>query len=170
MFLADSESLPPISFDEEEEYDYKPAELACSLPKGFTAASGEEGMYLHKSYPQDLSAISYDISDISDSDVNIKQMAMEDYKNIIEEDFLSTYGDVVTVNISTYESIVLDHRSGLKIKMSYNFKSMDYEQLTFLLFNGDELHNLTFTQVGDNDWMEEFEACAENLHFVEIEE
>lgn len=162
---ADSAAAVQTGLREEEEYDYKPAELACSLPKGFVASSSEEGMYLHKSYPKDLSAISYDISDTTE---DITKMTMDEYKNIIEEDFLTTYGDAVSVNISTYENIILDHRNGLKIKMSYNFKDTDYEQLTFLFFNGTEIHNLTFTQEGDHDWMEEFESCAANLHFVEM--
>lgn len=164
---ADSAPVPQISSEEAEEYEYKPAELACSLPKGFSASSSEDGMYLHKSYPKDLSAVSYDISDTTEDPTG---MELEEYKRLIEDDFIGTYGDAVTVNISVYEKIVLDHRNGLKIKMSYNFKDMDYEQLTFLFFNGDEVHNLTFTQVGDNDWMEEFEECAANLHFVETEE
>lgn len=164
---VDSAPVPQVNFEETGEYDYKPAELACSLPKGFVESSDDEGMYLHKSFPKDLSAISYDISDSTDDPT---EMTLEEYKRLIEDDFIRTYGDAVTVNISVYEKIVLDHRNGLKIKLSYNFKATDYEQLTFLFFNGDEVHNLTFTQVGDHDWMEEFEACAENLHFVETEE
>lgn len=158
---ADSVKLPELS--PEEEFIYEPAELSCSLPKGFVADSNEEGMYVHKSYPKDLSTISYDISDSSEE---LAWLSQDEYKRLMEEDYLNTYGDEVTINISSYENIVIDHRSGFRIMMSYEFKNMEYEQLTYILFNGDELHNLTFSQEKGKDWMDDFEACAETIHFV----
>lgn len=165
---ADSanDSADPVEFPElssEEEFIYEPAELACSLPKGFVSDSEEEGMYVHKSYPTDLSSISYDISDSSEELMNMSQ---DDYKRLMEEDFLNSFGDEVTINISSYENIVIDHRSGFRIMMNYEFKNMEYEQLTYILFNGDELHNLTFSQEKGKDWMDDFEASAETIHFV----
>lgn len=160
--LPESGSVPGLSPDEEE-FVYEPAELACSLPKGFVPDSEEEGLYVHKSYPKDLSSISYDISD---SGEDLTQMTLEEYKRMVEDDYIRTYGDVVTLSISEYENLTVDHRSGLRIKMSYEFKGEEYEQLTYLFSNGDEIHNLTFSQVGDRDWMEDFEASAGTIHFV----
>lgn len=158
---VDSVKLPELS--PEEDFVYEPAMLACSLPKDFKADSSEEGMWVHKSYPTDLSTITYDISDSSEE---LKGMSLDVYKRLMEEDFLNTYGDEVTINISSYDNIVIDHRNGFRIMMSYEFKNMEYEQLTYILFNGDELHNLTFSQEKDKGWMDDFEACAETIHFV----
>lgn len=162
---ADSAGLPELN--QEEEFVYEPAILACSLPKGFKPDANEDGLYVHKNYPTDLSSISYDISDSSD---DLRHMTMDEYKSLMEEDFLASYGDEVPLDISSYEEIVIDHRSGFRIKMSYEFKNIEYEQLTYILFNGDELHNLTFSQEKGKDWMEDFEASAETLHFVKMEE
>lgn len=158
---VDSVKLPELNL--EEEFVYEPAMLACSLPKDFKQDSSEEGMWVHKSYPTDLSTITYDISDSSEE---LKGMSQDMYKSLMEEDFLNTYGDEVTINISSYDNIVIDHRNGFKIMMSYEFKNIEYEQLTYILFNGDELHNLTFSQEKDKGWMDDFEACAETIHFV----
>lgn len=164
--LVDSVKFPELSPEEEvaeEEVIYEPAMLACSLPKDFKPDSGEEGLWVHKSYPTELSSISYDISEGSE---NFSQMTLEEYKSLMEDDYISTYGDAVTLNISVYEKIAIDRRNGFKILMSYELKEIEYEQLTYLLFNGDEIHNLTFTQEKGNDRMDDFEACAETIHFV----
>lgn len=164
--LVDSVKFPELSPEEEvaeEVVFYEPAMLACSLPKDFKPDSGEEGLWLHKSYPTELSSISYDISDGSE---NYFQMTMEEYKSLREDDFIREHGDAVTLNISVYEKIVIDRRKGFKILMSYEFKGIEFEQLTYLLFNGDEIHNLTFTQEKGNDRMNDFETSAETIHFV----
>lgn len=164
--LVDSVKFPELSpAEEEEEVEtiYEPAMLACSLPKDFKPDSGEEGLWVHKSYPTELSSISYDISDGSE---NYSQMTMEEYKSLMEDDFARAYGDTVTLNISVYEKIAIDHRNGFKILMRYELKGIEYEQLIYLLFNGDEIHNLTFTHEKGNDRMDDFEACAETIHFV----
>lgn len=165
--LVDSVKFPELSPEEEEvaevETIYEPARLACSLPKDFKPDSGEEGLWVHKSYPTELSSISYDISDGSE---NYSQMTMEEYKSLMEDDFARAYGDTVTLNISVYEKIAIDRRNGYKILMSYELKGIEYEQLIYLLFNGDEIHNLTFTQEKGNDRMSDFETSAETIHFV----
>ena len=161
---ADSVEVPEL--DLEEEFVYEPAMLACSLPKDFNPDSKEEGLWVHKSYPTDLASISYDMSGGGES---LMQMTMEEYKSLMEEDFLNSYGDEIPVNVSSYEKIVIDRRSGFKIKVSYELKGVEYEQLTYLLFNGDEIHNLTFSQEKGTDWMDDFEASAETLHFVKTE-
>lgn len=159
---VDSADLPELSTEEEDD-DYEPAELACSLPKGFRPDSQEDGLYVHKSYPTDLSTISYDISD---NNGDFSDMTLDEYKSLVEEDFLDNFGDEVILDISSYEEVVVDRRKGFRIEMSYTFKGVDYEQLTYILFNGNELHNLTFTQEKDGGWMDKFKESAESMHFV----
>lgn len=164
--LVDSVKFPELSpAEEEEEVEtiYEPAMLACSLPKDFKPESGEEGSWVHKSYPTELSSISYDISGGSE---NYSQMTMEEYKSLMEDDFARAYGDTVTLNISVYEKIAIDRRKGFKILMSYELKGIEFEQLIYLLFNGNEIHNLTFTHEKGNDRMNDFETSAETIHFV----
>ena len=161
----DLEDLPdlPGTETEAEEVFYEPADLSCSLPKGFKALDGEEGIYVYKTYPKDISTISYVISE---NDEDITQMSVDEYKKLLEDDFLDTYGDEVTVNITSYKKINVDGRNGLKIKLSYEFKGVEYEQLNYIFFNGDESHIMCYTQEADAGWMEKFEASGDSLRFV----
>ena len=157
---------PSQQYDDSEDV-YEKAEISCSLPKGFKAYEAEEGMYVHKNYPKDLSTISYVISE---GDENITEKSKEEYQTMIEQDFDASYGDTVPVTIEQYDKIRIDVRPGLKIRLQYELKGTVYEQLSYNLFNGDETHILTFTQEEGAGWMDEFEKCGESIHFVATEE
>ena len=161
---TDVSDLPDLSQTEDNEpVVYEPADLSCTLPKGFEALSGEEGIYVYKTYPQDVSTISYVISE---SDEDITQTTKDEYKKMMEEDFLDAYGDEVDVKIHSYDKIRVDKRNGIRIKLEYDFKGVTYEQLNYMIFNGDESHIMSFTQEADAGWMDDFEKSGESLHFV----
>lgn len=153
---------PSQQYDDSEDV-YEKAEISCSLPKGFKAYEAEEGMYVHKNYPKDLSTISYVISE---GDENITEKSKEEYQAMIEDDFDASYGDTVPVTIEQYDRIRIDGRPGLKIRLQYELKGTVYEQLSYNLFNGDETHILTFTQEEGAGWLDDFEKCGESIHFV----
>lgn len=169
---ADSDSTQTDIFNgyvsaELPEEEFGPAYLSCELPKGFKVYEGEEGLYVNKNYPNDLASISYDIAD--DYAISIEEMTQDMYQNMLESDFLRNYGDEVTVNIKSYKAVNVDGRAGIKILTEYQFKGTDYEQLVYILYNGDEVHCLTFTQEKDAGWLDDFEECGETLHFIEAE-
>jgi hypothetical protein len=149
-----------------EEYVYEPADLSCELPSGFEEYGQDEGVYVYKTYPKDISTISYVISE---SDEDITLLKEEEYKELLEKDFLDAYGDEVEITILSYDKIVVDKRPGLRIKMEYDFKGTTYEQLVYNIYNGDETHSLNYTQEKGGDWMEAFEKSGESLHFVETD-
>ena len=51
--------------------------LTCVLPKGFQDDGDNEGLYVHKSYPTDISTISHVISEEGD---DISQWSADDFK------------------------------------------------------------------------------------------
>lgn len=165
------EELPPLEEAVQaekvtgEEAVYEPAEISCSIPSGFVADSEEPGLYLHKSYPKDVSSISYVISE---SDENISEIKLEDYREALEADFLDAYGDEVLVSITQYDKITVDKRPGLKIKLNYEFKGVVYEQLIYMIYNGTESHVLSYTQEKDGKWMEKFEASGDTIRLVPV--
>lgn len=166
---VDSANIPEIPVPDLTEGDNTPAvfgeaDLACVLPDGFIEYDGEEGVYVYKTYPKDISTISYVISE---GDEDITQMSQDEYKSMLEADFLKTYGDDVKILINSYEKIKVDGRSGLKIKLEYKFKGVDYEQLIYIIYNGNETHNLDFTQEKGGGWMEKFEESGKSLSFEE---
>lgn len=145
---------------------YEPAEISCSIPNGFVMDEEEPGLYLHKSYPKDISSISYVVSE---SEEDVSEIKLQDYRAMLEADFLEVYGDEVLVSITQYDEIEVDKRPGLKVKLHYEFKGVVYEQLIYMIYNGDESHILSFTQEKDGKWMEKFEECGESIRLVSVE-
>lgn len=152
---------------EEVTYITEPAELVCVLPDGFKAAPNEDGLYVHSSYPQDTSTISYVISD---GTRDLTEIDMKDYESDIEASFYDTYGDEVDVTVTSYENVVVDGRKGLKIKISYEFKGIGYEQLIYMIYNGTETHIMNYTQEAGKNWMEKFEESGNSIWFKAFEE
>lgn len=145
---------------QEEYVNDESEELTCVLPDGFETYPDEEGLYVHKSFPKDVSTISYVISE-SDEVEMTKEMLETD----LEADYLDAYGDNVDVKIIEFENIKVDGRRSLRIKLEYEFKGTMYEQLMYVIYNGADAHVLNFTQEKDGKWAEEFEACVESIAF-----
>lgn len=150
----DSEIDEPVVFEE--------ADLTCVLPDGFSEHD-VEGLYVHKNYPRDTATIDYLIVE---SDEDIMEMSKEEYKEMLEAEFLDRYGDNVEIIIGSFEKIRVDGRNGLRVKMEYEFRGTMYEQLIYLIKNGNENHNLSFTQEKDGGWMDEFEKSGDTISFV----
>ncbi len=163
--------LPALTEEETEEetedtdVHFAPADLTCVLPKGFQDNGDNEGLYVHKSYPSDISTISHVISDEGE---DISQWSAEDFKAALEQDYYNTYGDYVSIEIAQSDKLTVDGRPGYRILMEFTFKGVDYEQLMYALFNGDEVHYLFYTQEKGGKWMDEFVKSGETIHFVDI--
>ncbi len=170
--IAEAESTGTIEFsswseeETEEQPEFKPADLACKIPDGFEEQSDEAGLYLHKSFPEDISSISYIITRTDDT---VKKMTSEAYREAYARELYDVYGDEVDIVIHSYEHIKVDQRNAIRITLEYELKGVTYEQLNFMIFNGDEEHIMSYTQEASGKWMEEFEKCSETLHFVDRE-
>ena len=170
--ISEDESTGTLEFsswsDEEtkEQPEFKPADLACKIPEGFGEQSDEAGLYLHKSFPEDISSISYIITQTDDA---VMKMTKEDYREAYAKELYEVYGDDVDIIIHSFEHIKVDQRNAIRITLEYELKGVTYEQLNFMIFNGDEDHIMSYTQEAGGKWMEEFEKCSETLHFVDRE-
>lgn len=147
---------------QEEAVTFHEAELSCELPKGFQAYPEEDGLYVYKNYPKDISTISYVISE---SEENITQMSREEFKSMLEADYQDAYGDEVVIEIIQFETITISERPGIKVMMEFEFKGVEYEQLMYMLYNGNESHLLCYTQEKGGKWMEEFAASGDTITF-----
>lgn len=168
--ISEAESTGTIEFsswsEEEagEQPEFKPADLACKIPDGFEEQSDEAGLYLHKSFPEDISSISYIITQTDDT---VMKMTGEDYREAYAKELYDVYGDEVNIIIHSFEHVKVDQRNAIRITLEYELKGVIYEQLNFMIFNGDEDHIMSYTQEEGGKWMEEFEKCAGTLHFVD---
>ena len=145
--------LPALTEEETEDTDvyFAPADLTCVLPKGFQDNGDNEGLYVHKSYPSDISTISHVISEEGD---DISQWSADDFKAALEQDYYDTYGDHVNIEIVQSDKLTVDGRPGYRILMEFTFKGVAYEQLMYAFFNGDEVHYLFYTHENGGKWMD----------------
>lgn len=151
--------IPELAEDDTPVF-FGDADLTIELPRGFRAYQNEEGLYVHKNYPSDLSTISYVISE---SDEDITQMKQEAFIDLLEADYYDVYGDNVEIHVTEFENIQIDGRHGLRIKFEFEFKGIEYEQLMYAIYNGHETHILNYTQEKDGGWMEDFEKSAASI-------
>lgn len=167
LSTADSDNIQngteaniPDEMEDEEPVFFGDADLTIELPRGFRPYQNEEGLYVHRNYPSDLSTISYVISE---SEEDITQMKQEEFTDLLEADYYQVYGDNVEIHVTEYENIQIDGRHGLKIKFEFEFKGIGYEQLMLAIYNGHETHILNYTQEEGAGWMEDFEKSADSI-------
>lgn len=105
--------LPALTEEETGDTDvyFAPADLTCVLPKGFQDDGDNEGLYVHKSYPTDISTISHVISEEGD---DISQWSADDFKAALEQDYYDTYGDHVNIEIVQSDKLTVDGRPGYR--------------------------------------------------------
>lgn len=158
--------LPALTEDGEgEETHYAPANLTCAIPKGFVDNGDNEGLYVHKSYPTDISTISHVISDEGE---DISTWSVDEFKEKLEQDYDDAYGDVVEIEILQSDKLKVDGRPGYRILMQFEFKGVVYEQLMYAFFNGNEVHYVYYTQEQGGKWMDQFVESGNSIRFEDI--
>lgn len=158
--------LPALTENgEEEETHYAPANLTCAIPKGFVDNGDNEGLYVHKSYPTDISTISHVISDEGE---DISTWSVDEFKEKLEQDYYDAYGDVVEIEILQSDKLKVDGRPGYRILMQFEFKGVVYEQLMYAFFNGNEVHYVYYTQEQGGKWMDQFVESGNSIRFEDI--
>ena len=143
---------------------FSDGELRWKLPEQFEELEDEEGIYVHKSYPKDISTVSYIILD---NDSSFTDITKEEFQCMLEDDIYDTYGDEVDVIVNKYEKGKLNDRNTLRIDFEFQFKGTDYEQIEIIIFNGDETHIINYMQEKGGKWSEEFEKSISSMSFAQ---
>lgn len=143
---------------------FSDGELRWKLPEQFEELEDEEGIYVHRSYPKDISTVSYIILD---NDSSFTDITKEEFQSMLEDDIYDTYGDEVDVIVNKYEKGKLNDRNTLRIDFEFQFKGTDYEQIEFIIFNGDETHIINYMQEKGGKWSEEFEKSISSMSFAQ---
>ena len=145
-----------------EEYNFKPATLQALIPDGFEAE--EEGLYLSKKYPKDVSSINYIISDQSDDPTAVTK---EQYIELLKKEFKEGYGEDIDFDITQYDKVMIDNRPGLWIMYNYDFRGEHYYALSVVIYNGTESHYMTYLQGPGYDWMKDFADSANSISLMD---
>ena len=150
--------------NEQEMITFSDGELRWKLPEQFEELEDEEGIYVHKSYPKDISTVSYIILE---NDSSFTDITKEEFQSMLEDDIYDTYGDEVDVIVNKYEKGKLNDRNTLRIDFEFQFKGTDYEQIEIIIFNGDETHIINYMQEKGGKWSEEFEKSISSMSFAQ---
>ena len=150
--------------NEQEIITFSDGELRWKLPEQFEELEDEEGIYVHRSYPKDISTVSYIILD---NDSSFTDITKEEFRSMLEDDIYDTYGDEVDVIVNKYEKGKLNDRNTLRIDFEFQFKGTDYEQIEIIIFNGDETHIINYMQEKGGKWSEEFEKSISSMSFAQ---
>lgn len=168
---TDVEDVPKADLTEDngesngqEIITFSDGELRWKLPEQFEELEDEEGIYVHRSYPKDISTVSYIILD---NDSSFTDITKEEFQSMLEDDIYDTYGDEVDVIVNKYEKGKLNDRNTLRIDFEFQFKGTDYEQIEFIIFNGDETHIINYMQEKGGKWSEEFEKSISSMSFAQ---
>lgn len=139
-----------------------PVTKGCSftLPEAFAESEDIEGMYVTKRYPIDASTIYYVALG---RDVALQLMTEETFKAQAEENFEKDYGERIEVIIDSFERIKIDGCPTFRILCHYQVGDTEITQLEYAI-NADRSYVITYSQTGDYDRMEEYEASAETIH------
>lgn len=136
--------------------------IKWSLPDGFISYEGQKGLFVYKTYPEDIACISYLIADYDESSEVDQQLLVDG----LVDDFYYSYGEKVDVIVQNYEELVIGDYDAVKIEVTYQLFGTDYELLQLLVFDmaNQEDHIFSYLQEKDEGWMEVFRKSAATVH------
>lgn len=130
-----------------------------TLPEGFEASEDMEGMYVTGRYPIDASTIYYAQLE---QDMALQLMTKESFQEQTQEDLREIYGEAVEIIIDSFEQITMQGYPAFRILCHYQVGDVKVTQLAYAI-NADKSYVITYSQTGDYDWMEAYEASAETI-------
>ncbi len=129
------------------------------LPEGFEKAEEADNMYVTKRYPIDASVISYIEME---EDISQQLLTEETFKEQTEESLKQIYDEDVTLVIDSFEHIRISGYPAFRILCHYNVGGVEMTQLEYAI-NADRSYMVIYSQTGDYDYMEAYEASAATI-------
>ena len=130
------------------------------LPEGFEESEEMKGVYVTGRYPIDASSICYTVMD---QDTSMQLMTEENFKEQTQESLREIYEEDIEINVDSFESIKIDGYPAFRILCHYQVENIQITQLQYAI-NADKSYMVIYSQTGDYDRMEEYEASAATIH------
>lgn len=133
----------------------------CSfdIPEGFAESEEVSNMYVTKRYPIDASTIYYVALD---GDISLQLLTQENFKEQTEADLKQAYGEDVEVVLDSFEHVRISGYPAFRILCRYKVDGIEITQLAYAI-NADKSYMITYSQTGDYDYMEAYEASAATI-------
>lgn len=148
--------------EEETEEVVTGPQFYFEIPTEFVE-SDTEGLYITENYPEDGSNVYYLQAAADPASVNMSQ---EDFEAQIVSTYEEMYEETITLNVQEFTKTTVAGVDALRIMCSYTFAGIEIQQLEYLIAAEDASYVVTYTQTGDSDWMETFEASVATFDFV----
>lgn len=129
------------------------------LPEGFEESQDVDNLYVTARYPLDASMIYYEVMD---GDTSLQLMTEELFREDVQDNFRQAYGEDISVNIDSFESVKVSGYPAFRILCHYETGGIKITQLQYLI-NADKTYAVTYSQTSDYDWMEAYEASAATI-------
>lgn len=129
------------------------------LPEGFEESEDVAGMYVTGRYPIDASTIYYVAME---QDIAMQLMTEETFKEQTQENLREAYGEDIEVAVDSFESIKVSGYPAFRILCHYQVNQTGITQLEYAI-NADKSYMIIYSQTGDYDRMEEYEASAATI-------
>lgn len=161
---GDSNAKKGVSSQGSEESEEKSTDVHVEfeLSEGFTA-SDTEGMYFSSNYPEDGSNISM-LS--AESDSTSLKMDAETLSSAVEKQYFSQYQFETDVNCTECSPTKVDGYDALTARMEYEIQGVAVKQVECVVQIGEGTTTITYTQMGDANWMDAFEASMKSIKIV----
>lgn len=124
------------------------------IPEGFKEYLAPSGIYVTGKYPEDGSNIY-----IVTSPLYGELPDEKGYKNEMNENISSQVGEKVEITLKEYEKTTVDGCDAVRAVYTYSHDGMKFTRLEYTV-NTDITTTIAYTQVGDADWMDEYEESA----------
>jgi hypothetical protein len=83
----------------------------------------------------------------------------------LETQFAQMLGQEVDVTVADCSQALIDGMPGMRVVIDYELTGVAVHQISYTI-SADGVYTFTFTQMGDADWSDAFETCAQSIDFV----
>lgn len=137
---------------------------AVLIPAGYQESEEIPGMYIHERYPIEASNIYYStLKDEEGGDVS-EELTKEQYEQLVEEAFREA-GMKTDIEISSFEQLEMEGVPAYRIRSSYAKDTKRVQQLTYMIL-AEDTHVITYTQMSDDEMMEDYTMAEGEIKLV----
>lgn len=148
-----------------EEYDGEEV-LFCAvlIPKGYLQSEEVPGMYIHERYPMEASNIYYSVSGGEDAGIVSAELTADKYEKLVEEAY-KELGETVDLEIVSFEQTDMEGVPVYRICSNYAKEAKWVQQLTYIVL-AEDTHTITYTQMSDDEMMEDYTQAEGQIKLV----
>ena len=160
---ASQDETPESSPAQESQEPSSPQGYTFDLPDGWQVSQDNDSLFLPPDYPENASSINVVVSekDPSFSSYDIDALSQA-FQTQLEASYADTFNEAVEVTIESCAFTTVGELPAIRLVHSCTVGTVALRQLQYVV-DGDQTYTFTFTQCGDVDLFDAFEASAATI-------